>query len=308
MSTRMVANLQAGGAAAAVEKLRAAAADCAVPLDLASDGRPIGECVRAALSMGCARLIIAGGDGTIHAALNAMSPALPSAALGIVPLGSGNDLARALDLPLDDPTAAFELARTAPARAADVVHVALADGSTTYMANVCSAGLAGQISAAVGEEEKSRWGAWAYWMAVLGRMLDPPEHDTILELDGHTLRVRAYALSIANGRYVGGGLEIGPAARLDDGRLDVSVLPVQPLGAALLAGLDIVRGKHVESERVLTFRAARLGIRATPALDLTVDGEVRGALDARFEVLPGAIRLVAGPNPAGFSPPDGRAG
>lgn len=247
------------------------------------------------------RIIVAGGDGTLHEAVNALADRLDQIELGLVPVGTGNDLARCLDVPFNDPLEALELALSGAARPADLGTMRpAAGGPTCYFINAAYGGLGEPVSEQVPPEAKDRWGALSYWAVVARKLLDLPEYDVECEIDGERVAHPLFAIGIANGRTIGGGFPIAPDALLDDGRLDVMLLPVQTLPEALAAGLALASGASEDGERLITYSARQIVVRAEPALEFTLDGEPQQPGDMIFEVLPGGLRLVCGQAPPAF--------
>lgn len=248
---------------------------------------------RQAIDHGCQRLIIAGGDGTLSGVLNGIVSACNRIEVAIIPFGTGNDLARSLGVPIDDLDEAVEMAISGKTRPIDVVRFDTGDGR--YFINVASGGFGGEVAAIVKAQDKKRWGPLAYWMTAVSKLSDLHEHRVHLELDDCVLDVHAYGLMVANGRYVAGGIPVAPEALLDDGLLDLTVITVQPTIQILAAGFEFALGYHRVDDRVMGLRARRIAIRSDPPMAFSIDGESMGQVDVTFEVIPGALRMVTGP-------------
>jgi diacylglycerol kinase (ATP) len=250
---------------------------------------------RDATSRGVERVVAAGGDGSVHGVVQELMAATPRPTLGVLPLGTGNDLARSLGVPLD-PAEAFAALLEGPVRAIDVARCAL-DGARRWLINVSSAGFAGEMDEALDEDAKKRWGPLAFLRAALEVLADLPVHDVTVTIDGERVdRLRAVGVMVANGRTAGGGLAVAPTADLEDGLLDVTVveagsaLELAPVGAALRTG------RALSSRRVHHHVGARVELTASPSMTTNVDGELLGAVArASFEVVPGALRVHVGP-------------
>jgi len=278
-----------------------AGGDCA--LVRTSRPRQAAEAARRAARRGVERLIAAGGDGTVHEVLNGLRGIDRPPIVAIVPLGTGNDLARCLDIPANDLDAAVELAFTGGAARIDLMQVR-AVGATLRLnrivANCASGGFGGEASACVDADAKKRWGALAYWLAGVSKLTDLGEFPVEIELDGRSFTGVVYGVAVANGRYAAGGLTIAPQALLDDGLLDVVVVPSQSLFETLAAAVDIFFARHEESPRMAVMRARKVAIRARPRLHFNFDGEVIGPVNVRAQVLPRAVPMVVGPAPVGL--------
>ncbi len=250
---------------------------------------------------GCGVVVAAGGDGTINEVVNGLAEAgadgVPPAAvtLGIVPLGTGNDLARTLCLP-EEPALAFELARKGAARALDLIHVDAPEGQALAI-NVCAGGFSGSLDEVLTEELKRTWGPLAYLVGTAQALPD---------LDGYSVRLAwddgpeepadAFNIVVANGRTAAGGKPAAPRANPEDGLLDVVV--VRQCSGPELAGLAarVLAGDYLDDERVLYRRARRLRVVAEPGMWFNVDGELLTKEPATFTALPGALRVVVGPS------------
>lgn len=242
------------------------------------------------------RIIVAGGDGTISRVVNALAPEFDSVELAVLPLGTGNDLARSLHLPLDDPSAALEIAFEGESHLLDVGHVR---GATdVYFVNAASGGFGGRVARDVHREDKARWGPVAYWMTAFSKLMKLEPYAVSLEVDGVCHDINVYGIVVANGQFVGGGFPIAPRASLDDGMLDVTTIPVLPMLELLADGISYALGHHEQVERIGFFRGRQIHITSDPPVLFSIDGEPIQSLDSVFEVLPRALRVVAGPKPA----------
>lgn len=248
--------------------------------------------VQSAIEQGAERIIVGGGDGTVNRVVGAMAAHFGRADLAILPLGTGNDLARSVGIPLDNLEAALSLAFTGDSVPIDVVRVF--DGQTTYLVNAASAGFGGQVSAGINPIDKARWGASAYWMTAIAELVNLPQFDVHVELDDQTFDSRVYGLTIANGRYLGGGFPIAREAFVNDGLLDVTVIPVLPALELLAAGLNYMVGIASGGDRLQNFRSRRVHVTSTPEMLFSIDGDPIREVEATFEVLPRALRVVAG--------------
>ena len=241
---------------------------------------------------GASELVVAGGDGTVHEVVNGLSTTgdrMPL--LGLVPLGTGNDLCRSLDLPLD-PHDAIAVLDTPAERSADLVAVEV-DGARRLAVNFALGGFAGDIAAHVTEERRRLWGGLVYLRGALAGLGGLRSYRTELVLDGETLApLDLMALVVANGRCLGGGIPAAPRARPDDGLLDVVAVPAcAPVRLPGLLG-RVLSGRHLSDPRLLWTRARRVEMRSDPPMSFNLDGQPFGSGRASFEVLPGAFRLA----------------
>lgn len=244
-----------------------------------------------ALHAGADALVVVGGDGVVHLGVNSLGGTkLP---LGIVPVGTGNDVARMLGLPLQDVAGSCARVISALADGGRVLDAGriTAGGRTTWFAGAVSAG----FDAAVNERANSwRWprGAFRYTLAMLRELGSFRAINYTVTADGVTSREGAMLISVANGQSIGGGMRIVPDAAPDDGLLDLFI--VKPLSrlAFLAVFPKVFSGRHtshpaVEIRRVRSVRLAADNVVAY------ADGERIGLLPLDIDVVPGALRVLA---------------
>jgi len=248
---------------------------------------------RARDAFGRGRGVIAcGGDGTVCAL--AATAADHDGVLGIVPLGSGNDLARQLDLPRGDHLAALDVLRTGHVVAVDLGRVHTADGVSTWFTTVANTG----FDAAANEwANQVTWtsGTPLYVLAALRTLATYRPRRFRITVDGTSVDTDAWLVAVGNTRSYASGMMITPAASVHDGLLDVCV--VGPVGRAdfLRTFPSVFRGAHVDHPQVRTWRGAEVTIDAldsTEPVDLWASGEHAGPLPARLIPAPGALAVV----------------
>ncbi len=287
----VVTNAAAGGAADdAVEAALAvldAATDvrrevCAEPGDL--DG------VLDSLADG-ETLVLVGGDGSVHTAVAALwrrDALTPDRPLGLVPLGTGNDLARTLGIPLDPAEAARALLAGRP-RALDL----LVDDHGGVVVNAVHVGI-GAEAAEKASGLKDRLGAAAYAVGSVAAGVRPGGWSLHVAVDGRPVQVDGDVLmvGIANGRTIGGGAELAPDAEPDDGEVDVVVATSTGPLARLGFAVSLREGEHVERDDVLVLRGRSVHVTGE-AFPVNADGELTGPVSARtWTVRPGAWSLL----------------
>ena len=237
---------------------------------------------------GIDRVIVAGGDGTLNAALQGLAgTGLP---LAILPLGTANNLARTLGIP-DSLEAACSLAAHGARRWIDLGWV-----NGRYFFTTASIGLSVHITEALTYQTKQRWGALAYAVAafrVLAR--NRPFHAEI-RWNGRQRHSRTVQVVVGNGRYYGSALPVAEDATIDDARLDLYSLEVNHWWELLLLLPALKRGRHGEKRSVQTLRATELEIETRVPMAVNVDGEICSQTPARFRVMPRALEVFA-PSP-----------
>lgn len=267
------------------------------------------ELARRARSEGCRTVIAAGGDGTIHEVVNGLVDLPPgdggagrsttsrdeTPRLGILPFGTGNDLARALELPLDPETALRYLTGS---RARPIDLVVLENGSREYLVNFAIGGFGGDVSEHITEERRSRWGGLIYLRAAVAELSDLGRYRAEIRLDEEVLGpLDALAVIIGNGRYLGNGIPATPAASLDDGLLDVVIVPYRGrLRLPMIVG-RVLTGRHLDHPGFLFRRSRSVEVRAEPPLPFNADGQSLGPGNVSFRIVPGALPVLV-PSPA----------
>jgi len=249
------------------------------------------RCARTALKKGRTLIVAAGGDGTLNEVINGIGENLGAAVVGLIPLGTGNDFARTIGVAADVDKA-IDLILTGETRAIDVVRVT--SDEVRYFVNVSAGGFSGLVNEKLTPEMKKTWGPLAYLRSAAAALPELRAYRTTLAFDNtESLMLELYNVVVANGRYVAGGTMIAPEASVDDGLLDVVLIPKRPAGELALVAAQIAMGAHLSSELIVFRRAASLTVKSEPGMWFNVDGELVGNEPARFEILPRALRFIA---------------
>ncbi|AMM20522.1 hypothetical protein AX769_10640 [Frondihabitans sp. PAMC 28766] len=237
-------------------------------------------------------LIVVGGDGMVSLGANLVAET--GVPLGIVPTGTGNDMARALGLPRDDPAAATAQLVEAlrhPARVIDALRVHRADGGTTWVAGTVSAGFDAFVNERANALRRPR-GRLRYDLALALELVRLRQVDYDLVVDGEPSRVAGTLVSVGNARSVGGGIALLPDAVVDDGELDLLVVDRLSRRTFLRLFPRVAKGTHGTDSRVRLSRATRVSIAAEGVIAYG-DGERLGPLPIDVELVPGALRVFA---------------
>ena len=247
-------------------------------------------------------LIVAGGDGTVNDVVNGLGKAgFPEAVtLGILPAGTGNDLAATLCIP-EDADAAEDVIREGQVRTLDVARVRSEGIGERFFINVATGGLGAEISSANDEDMKGKWGKLSYLRASLEVARNFEVREITMYLDGEELKTRAVNVAVGNCRYAGGGWLAAPRANPEDGLLDVVIIEdVGVTGVLSLTPTALAKSDYLDNEGVYFARAREIRVETQPpGLDFTADGEVIGDEPAEFVVLPKALKVIVGP---GYTP------
>ena len=272
-----------------VEQLRSAAGDANVRLT-----RTVGEATRLAqqaVEEGFDTIAAAGGDGTLNEVVNGIAPHIDRVRVGLIPLGTGNDFARVLDLP-DAIEDALEVLREGHTKAVDLVR--FTSDKVRHFVNVSAGGFSGTVDGKLTPEIKKSWGPLAYVRCAAEALPELRAYRTQVVLDdSKPLEFDLYNAIIANGRFVAGGTPVAPEASIDDGLLDLVLVPEKPMSDIAVMAAQMLLGKHLESDAIVFRRAAQIFINSTPGMWFNVDGELVGNEPATFEVLPRALQFIA---------------
>ena len=248
---------------------------------------------RAAAERGCNLVIAAGGDGTLNEVINGVVPYADRLQVGLIPLGTGNDFAKMLDLPTDLGDC-VDMLREGHVRPTDLVRVT--SDRVRYFINVSAGGFSGTVDDKMTPEIKQTWGPLAYLRCAAEALPELRAYNAEITLDDSTiLSLKLYNIVIANGRFVAGGTLIAPDAAIDDGLLDVIIIPENPASDLALVAAQIAVGRHLTSEGVIFRRAAKVTVKSVPGIHFNVDGELIGNEPAVFELMPRVLQMLAGP-------------
>lgn len=248
-----------------------------------------------AVADGVDALVVVGGDGMVHLGANAVAGT--GVPLGIVPAGTGNDIARYLGLvprqPVRSADRVLEHLGTGTVRSVDAGRARTADGTERWFLGVLSAG----FDALVNERANSwRWpkGPRRYDLAIARELPVFRPLRYRIELDGEAEELRGMLVSVANSSSFGGGMRIAPDASVEDGLLDVVVLgPVSTL-EFLRVFPRVYRGEHVLHPAVSVRRARTVRVEVPDRpLAVYADGERVGPVPLDCEAVPGAVRVLA---------------
>jgi diacylglycerol kinase (ATP) len=248
------------------------------------------QSTRAALRKGCEMVVAAGGDGTLNEVVNGLREDASAIVLGLIPLGTGNDFARTLGLPREVDEA-IALLRAGHTRAIDLVRVT--SDEMRYFVNVSTGGFSGLVDEKLTPEMKKTWGPLAYLRGAAAALPKLRAYRTTISLDSaESLTLRLYDVVIANGRYVGSGTQIAPEASIDDGLLDIVLIPKCSAAELAVLAARVALGNHLSSPAIVFRRAAKVTVNSRPRMWFNVDGELVGNEPAEFEVLPRALQFV----------------
>jgi diacylglycerol kinase (ATP) len=279
--------------------LRALADRHALRLELPNGPRELEARARRAVEDGVDRVVVAGGDGTVHWAIQGLAES--ATALAVLPLGSGNDFAASVGIPARV-DAAMAVAIQAPARAIDLVLVRAGD-TRRWVGGVAYLGLDSEVNRVANQMRWPVLGALAprgplLYLVAMARVL--PSFRSLgvrLEAGADRFEGPVMFVAIANAPRYGGGMRVAPSARLDDGLLDVVIVAAIGKLELLRVFPGVFRGRHVAHRAVRLLRAGRVRVEPDRPLVAHGDGEAiapPGPGGLEFEARRAALRVVAG--------------
>ena len=238
------------------------------------------------------RIVVAGGDGSIHEAVNGILRADRDAALGVIPTGTGNDFAKASEIPLEWEHAtqllASRIVADAHMRKIDVGRM-----NDRYFANGAGIGFDARVTAVA---RSYRWpiGDLVYLLAIFRCMADgiaTPHLD--IKADEHEWRGPVTLANVSNGPWVGGMFHIAPMATNNDGKLELLIADPVSRGRLITILPKLLRGQHMDEPEIFHASVSKVTVCAAAPVPSHLDGEVQSpASDFEIEILPAALDLL----------------
>ena len=228
-------------------------------------------------------VVVGGGDGTLNAVVDSLVETnLP---LGILPLGTANDLARTLKIP---PTIkdACDIIAQGVLKPIDLGWV-----NGKYFFNVASLGLSVDITEKLGRGLKRRWGVLAYLITALQVIAKSRRFHAMIKANNQEIKVKTIQIAIGNGRCYGGGMAIAEDAAIDDQRLDLYSLELEKWWQVFPLIWRLPRGEQSILPWVRTIEAQEIEIKTRKNYRINTDGEITTISPAKFKVIPGALQV-----------------
>lgn len=232
-------------------------------------------------------VIVGGGDGTLNAAIEGLRETqLP---LGILPLGTANDLARTLKIPTDL-TAACDVILSQNSQPIDLGWV-----NGKYFFNAASLGLSVKITQQLSSDLKQKWGVLAYGVTALKTLWQTRPFQAEIHLHSgnysETYFVKTLQIAVGNGRYYGGGMTIVEDATINDCRLDLYSLEIENWWEAIALFPALWQGKQAEISQIRVLQGQEINVMTRPSRWVNTDGELTVKTPARFRVIPQALSV-----------------
>jgi diacylglycerol kinase (ATP) len=244
---------------------------------------------REAVDGGTGALIAVGGDGMMSLALQAVAGTMTP--LGVIAVGTGNDFARALGLPIRDPAAAGRLAAEA-LKGGAIRDIDLGRVGDRWFGSVLASGFDSRVN---DRGNRMRWvgGRFKYDLAMLAELAAFRTIPYRIRLDGGPVQeIEATLIAVGNGSTYGGGMRICADAVMDDGLFDVTVVGDCSRTTLLKVFPRVYKGTHLDHPAVTVHRVSSIEL-AAASVTAYADGEPLGALPLTATCVPGAVRVLA---------------
>lgn len=236
------------------------------------------------IASGADAVALIGGDGTIH--LGAQVLAKSGMPFGVIPAGTGNDFARGIGVPLKDPAKAADLIVAGNTRTVD-----LAVAKDEYITTVVAGGFDSLVNKRANAMSWPK-GNSRYTVATLAELRTFKPLEYVVTVDDEVIETKAMLVAVGTGPSYGGGLQICAGAEIDDGLLDITIIP--PISRLTLLQMfpKLAKGTHVTDPRLRMLRGRTVRI-DSPGITAYADGEPLGLLPVDITIAPGALTVFA---------------
>lgn len=244
--------------------------------------------IEAAQSSKISTVVAGGGDGTLNAVVSGVlksgSGNLP--AIGLLPLGTANDFARGCNIPVDPYAALKVVTELEPA----LVDVGCCNGQ--YFINVATGGFGTDVTVETNPQLKRILGGAAYLLTGVSRLVDVSAREATLAGPGVDWQGRFLALAVGNARFAGGGVEMCPNALVDDGLLNLWIMPEFPEAGFAQVFSDLMQqGTNGILDHLVNFQTTEFTITSDAGVRVNLDGEPLQSETVHFKILPKQVRF-----------------
>lgn len=256
------------------------------------------ELVREYVSKDNFRVYSVGGDGTLNEVLNGIAGS--NSSLAIMPAGSGNDFVKSLENYKKYTRGGKKLPEPSIPFLDSLVHgneitIDIGKVNGRYFLNISSVGFDAEVVYKSYKIKKLPLitGLTAYILSVLATLASYKNNHLEINIDGKTIKAGTLLVAVANGRYYGGGMQVVPSSRLDDGFLDICLIEYVGRSKIIKFFSRFVKGTHGTIKEVSFHKAKKVSIISKNSIAMNIDGEasmISGKID--FEIIPGGIKVV----------------
>lgn len=232
-------------------------------------------------------VIAAGGDGTLNEVINGLAEQPNRPQLGILPLGTTNDFARAMGIPRNYEAACDLILRQ------NTMPIDIGKVNQKYFINIAGGGSLTELTYEVPSRLKTILGQLAYYVKGLEKLPSLKPIKTIIETDEETLEEELMLFLAANSNSVGGFEKLAPDASLNDGKLDLILLKRCNLAEFIRIVTAAMRGDHMNDPNIKYVRTSKIKVTSPDYVQLNLDGEYGGTLPCEISVLPSHLEIFA---------------
>lgn len=249
------------------------------------------------INKGFRKLLICGGDGTMNQVLNAIFHqqvvAPDEILISFIPFGTGNDWVKSVAIPID-PQEALKVLIRPKERRLDIGYAECQWGEETkkaYFANIAGLGYDAFVVEGI-QKKKRKMGKFTYLITLFRLLLKYKATQMQIQTDSYQYSGKVFSACVGKGRFNGNGMEQCPHAKLDNGKLAVTVIKDLSVLEMLRETPRLYDGSFVKNEKIDTFSTEEIRIASNPKVRLECDGELLGFSPFYFKVLPGALRIL----------------
>ena len=237
-----------------------------------------------AVASGARVVIAAGGDGTVGEVANALIGT--QVALGILPVGTGNDLVRTLGISRNLTDACRQFLH------GNVRKMDVGRCPNGNFVNIAGVGFDAEVAHAINHRYRNLRGTMAYLVAVIATLAKYRPQEIELEIDGASHRERIMLCAVANAQSYGGGMRVAPTARVNSGKFEIVLVGDVSRWEFLKTFPSVFKGTHVSHPKVKVFAGETVRIRSEATLPVLADGEEIGSTPVQFSILPAGLNVV----------------
>jgi len=252
---------------------------------------------QASLEEGFERIVAVGGDGTINEVINGFfrdgKPINPKAELGIIPIGSGNDFIKAINIPPTSERAIKFMLQGASydIDLATIEYRGALGKEQRLFNNIAGAGFDGEVTERANKMGKI-FGPLTYFISIFLSFLSYKNKEAEVIADGKTIIGKFNSVVVANGQYFGGGMKIAPHAKLNDGLFDIVLIEDIKMLESVTYAPKLFKGTHLSHPKIKHFNAEEITLRTKERMVLQADGEIFGTADFTARIMPSAIKVI----------------
>lgn len=235
---------------------------------------------------GFQRMIVVGGDGTLHEVINGINP--KQVTIGIIPTGTGNDFCRSMGIPLD-PFAAVDYIFSNQIQAIDLGCV-----NGRRFINIAGIGFDAEVAKEVNENRVLQYlsGTAAYLIAVFIKLFRYKNVPATVSIDSKKIESNLFLAAVGNANYYGGGMKIVPQAVINDGLFHLCIGQDINFFDAVVILPKIFSGRHTEHPKVSFMSGRSVTLTSEKPLAVHADGEIVSVTPASFNILPSCLRIL----------------